>query len=91
MDKTENTHPPFCFRVPITNLVGFLALAVNTDDAAVSPEPVKLPQHLHGLVAVFIRQIKELRQQVQVLNGDGFCCEQGVLVRPRHKHILRIE
>lgn len=72
-----------------TNLVSFLALAVDTDDAAVSSQPVKLPQHLHGLVAVLIRQIKQFRQQVQVLNGDWICDEEGLFIRPRHKHFLR--
>lgn len=88
-----NDEPVFTaiFFTKSTNLVSFLALAVYTDDAAIGSQPVKLPQHLHGLVAVLIRQIKQFRQQVQVLNGDWLFDEEGLFIRPRHKHLLKMK
>lgn len=107
MDTTGSTHPPFCFQQPMlipsrvneehvhfnkrTHLFSFLSLAVDTDNAAVGSQPVELPQHLHGLVSMLIRQVEELCQQAQVLQREGLYCKQRLPIGSRYKHILRIQ
>lgn len=75
----------------MTHLFSFLSLAVDADDAAVCAEPVELPQHLHSLVAVLIRQIEQFGEQGQVLNCEGLCCKQRIPIGSRHVHILWIQ
>lgn len=47
---------------------------------AVSLEPVQLLQHGPGCRAVLVRQVEEVGQQPQVIQGQGLRCVQRVLL-----------
>jgi len=49
------------------------------DGPAVSLEPVQLPQHGPGRRAVFVRQVEDVGQQLQVSQGQGLCGVERVL------------
>lgn len=49
-----------------------------------SLEPVQLLQHGPGCRAVLVRQVEEVGQQPQVIQGQGLRCVQRVLLESGH-------